>query len=40
MVIRGNGALLQKLPDKSKSQISGKRSSILLLKLWKKKVKH
>ena len=39
MVITGNGALLQKLPDKFKSQISGKRSSILLLEIVKKESK-
>ena len=33
-----NEASLQKLPDKS--QISGKRQSILLLEIEKKKVKH
>ena len=37
----GNGALLQKLPDKSKSQISGKRQLMLLLEIEKKKkIKH
>ena len=35
----GNGALLQKLPDKSKSQISGKRQWILLLEIEKKENK-
>ena len=35
----GNGALLQKLPDKSKSQISGKRQWILLLEIEKKEDK-
>ena len=35
----GNGALLQKLPDKSKSQISGKRQWTLLLEIEKKENK-
>ena len=39
MVITGNGALLQKLRVKSKSQISGKRQSILLSEIVKKESK-